>query len=148
MNMSHWKISAYQPTSIIFSVLLLQACADGIDVKYRDTETNRWYSSTQVAQGKKIFSENCASCHGGAAQGGNNWRVANKAGVYPPPPLNGTGHTWHHPLKMLKESISNGTDRGMPAWKARLTEPQIEATLAWMASHWPDKIYEAWHGRH
>jgi len=133
---------------IIVALLVLQSCSDTVDVDHRDPDTQRWYTLAQVAQGKEIFVNNCAICHGNKAQASKNWRVVNENGSYPPPPLNGTAHTWHHPLNMLKETIANGTKGGMPAWKNQLNEKQIEATIAWIESHWPDKIYQAWQNRH
>ncbi len=135
-------------TILIFSALVLQACSSATDVKSKDSVTKRWYTTTQVIQGKEIFLKNCASCHGIKAQATENWRVADKSGVYPPPPLNGSAHTWHHPMNMLKDTIANGTSRGMPAWKSILNDEEIEAALAWIGSHWPDKVYQAWVRRH
>ncbi len=131
-------------SALLALIFTLQACTDSVDLQYEDRETQRWYNSLQVAQGKQIFLENCASCHGRAAQSTPNWRVVDSKGVYPPPPLNGTAHAWHHPFTMLKDTIANGTQRGMPAWKDSLKESEIEATIAWIESHWPDPIYQAW----
>ncbi len=30
--------------------------------------STRWYTDDQLAQGKKLFSENCQTCHGEQAQ--------------------------------------------------------------------------------
>ncbi|NQZ30135.1 MAG: cytochrome c [Oceanospirillaceae bacterium] len=141
-------ISLTKVSLLVASMLILQACSNGIDVKHRDPDTNRWYTLAQVEQGGKIFLENCTSCHGVKAQATKKWRVAKEDGSYPAPPLNGTAHTWHHPLNMLKDTIKNGTKRGMPAWKNKLNEQQIEATIAWIESHWPEKVYQAWRKRH
>lgn len=130
--------------TLLALILVLQACTDSVNLNNKDSETLRWYSNAQVTQGGKIFLKNCASCHGRAAQATPNWRVADSNGIYPPPPLNGTAHAWHHPFAMLKETIAMGTTRGMPAWKEVLTEPEIEATIAWIESHWPEPVYQAW----
>jgi mono/diheme cytochrome c family protein len=107
----------------------------------------RWYTFQQVNQGTKVFQENCASCHGKQAAGGANWRQMGSDGKYPPPPLNGTGHAWHHPLSMLYQVISNGSPGGqgnMPAWKEKLSQDEIVATIAWFQSKWSEEIYLAW----
>ena len=68
-------------------------------------------------------------------------------GKYPPPPLNGTGHAWHHPLNMLFYTVKNGSPGGqgnMPAWKDKLTDGEIVAAIAWFQSRWNDEIYQAW----
>ena len=68
----------------------------------------RWYSQVQVARGDALFQENCASCHKPDASGTPNWRETDAEGKYPPPPLNGTAHTWHHPLSILRRTVSVG----------------------------------------
>jgi mono/diheme cytochrome c family protein len=60
------------------------------------------------------------------------------------PPLNGTGHAWHHPLKWLFRTISEGGTGGMPGWREELSPGEILAVIAWFQSHWSDEIYDAW----
>jgi len=101
----------------------------------------------QLNRGGKIFQANCVECHGNAAEGAPNWRQRNAEGKYPAPPLNGTGHAWHHPHKMLVHVIKNGSPGGqgdMPAWKEKLSDQQIEDVMAWFISKWPDQVYDAW----
>ena len=65
----------------------------------------------------------------------------------PAPPLNGTGHAWHHPQKVLIDVIKNGTARlggNMPPWKDRLSDQEIEDIIAWFKAQWPDELYAAW----
>ena len=108
----------------------------------------RAYDANQLALGKQVFTDNCAKCHGDSAQGANNWHQRNPDGSFPPPPLNGTGHAWHHSLEVLFDVISNGSqpEQGnMPAWKDKLTKEQIDATIMWFQSLWPDQVYAAWY---
>jgi len=107
----------------------------------------RWYAFQHVTQGAKVFQENCAACHGKQGNGGANWKQMGTDGKYPPPPLNGTGHSWHHPLNMLFYTVKNGSPGGqgnMPAWKDKLTDDEIVAAIAWFQSRWRDEIYQAW----
>ena len=107
----------------------------------------RSYDEKQLALGKQIFAENCAKCHGENAQGAKNWHQRNADGSFPPPPLNGSGHAWHHSLDVLSDVISNGSQPGqgnMPAWKDKLSREQIEATIMWFQSLWSDQVYAAW----
>jgi len=100
-----------------------------------------------VMRGAKLYREHCASCHGGLAQGHPRWQEPDASGRYPPPPLNGSGHTWHHPTGVLKRTIREGTlsmGGKMPAWGGKLSEAEIEAIIDWFQSHWPDEIYAAW----
>jgi len=108
----------------------------------------RSYDENQLALGKQVFAENCAVCHGDNAQGAKNWHQRNSDGSFLPPPLNGTGHAWHHSLNVLYDVISNGSQPGqgnMPAWKDKLSKEQIEAIIMWFQSLWPDPVYAGWY---
>lgn len=112
-----------------------------------NTATPRWYSTAQVRQGEALYARYCAECHGPAAQGAPDWRQPGPDGKYPPPPLNGTGHGWHHPLGMLRYVIRNGSPGGqgnMPAWGGKLDEEEILAVIAWFQSRWPEQAYANW----
>ncbi|RCX26381.1 c-type cytochrome [Thioalbus denitrificans] len=107
----------------------------------------RWYSAAQVRQGMAIYGRHCAECHGPAAQGASDWRQPGPDGRYPAPPLNGSGHAWHHPLGMLRYVIRNGSPGGqgnMPAWGGKLDEEEILAVIAWFQSRWPEQAYANW----
>ena len=109
----------------------------------KKNSSDRWYSQAQVDQGAALFLDHCAACHGAQAEGAENWTQSDAAGNRPAPPLNGSGHAWHHSLDDLTMTVMQG--RGaMPAWKDTLTEAQIIATLAWTQSHWPTAVYGAW----
>lgn len=102
----------------------------------------------QIMRGARLFQDNCAQCHGKLGQGAPNWRQRDVDGKFPPPPLNGTGHTWHHPTTALVMTIKHGTIRlggNMPPWKDTLDDAQIMDILAWIQAQWPDEIYAAWH---
>jgi mono/diheme cytochrome c family protein len=104
----------------------------------------------KVARGSRLYQMNCAECHGDNAQGAPNWRQQDADGNFPPPPLNGTGHAWHHPKKMLHYVIANGSPGGqgnMPAWGDELSDDDIDAIIAWFQSRWPDQVYAAWYRR-
>lgn len=110
----------------------------------------RWYSSEQVTRGNELFQANCAVCHKTDASGTSDWKQTDAAGKLPPPPLNGTAHTWHHSLPVLRRVVKLGGVRlggSMPGFGDKLSEEQIDAILAWVQSHWPDRIYAIWHER-
>lgn len=149
---------------VIFSLLLvvglIAACSDNsatneqrkqsseTNAAIKSSDTGRWYSAAMVEQGKGVFQQNCAQCHGGFGQGNPDWRQPTADGRYLPPPLNGSGHTWHHPLDQLRQVIKYG--RGpdipsdMPAWGEKLSDQEIDAVIAWFQSRWPEPIYQAW----
>lgn len=106
-----------------------------------------WYKFEQVSAGARVFQANCAACHGKQAEGADNWRKTGADGKYPAPPLNGSGHAWHHPLNILFHTIKNGSPGGqgnMPAWAGKLRDEEIVAVIAWMQSKWPREIYQSW----
>lgn len=108
----------------------------------------RQHDFEQVQRGAQLFQQSCAQCHGQQGEGAPNWRQRNADGKFPPPPLNGSGHTWHHPMQALKFTIKNGTEKiggSMPAWKGKLSDEEINDIIAWFQSKWPDEIYSAWY---
>ena len=54
-----------------------------------------------IVNGKKIYANNCASCHGVNLEGQKNWMSRLPDGLMPAPPHDETGHTWHHPNRYL-----------------------------------------------
>ncbi|MET0119157.1 MAG: c-type cytochrome [Sedimenticola sp.] len=136
------------PLSGVTALLLLAGCtqqnSDGM-------LPGRWYSQAQVEQGEQVFLKNCAVCHGAKAQGlADDWRQSLPDGSYPPPPLNGTAHAWHHPLKMLKRTVDKGgipLGGKMPPFKAVLDESEKYAAIAYFQNFWNDEIYDAWKQR-
>ncbi|MCK4866212.1 MAG: cytochrome c [Gammaproteobacteria bacterium] len=104
----------------------------------------------RYSQGTRLYQLNCATCHGLNAEGAKDWRKADDNGKNPAPPLNGTGHTWHHSTKALFNVIRNGTGKiggNMPAWKDKLSNNDIKLILTWVTAQWPDEIYTAWYNR-
>lgn len=102
----------------------------------------------QLSRGAALFKTNCAECHGEQGQGTVNWQKRGADGKFPPPPLNGKGHTWHHPTAVLKYTIKNGTSKiggNMPAFAEKLSDAQIESILIFIQEKWPDPLYEAWY---
>ncbi len=100
-----------------------------------------------VKKGEQIYKTHCLICHKAKGVGAKNWRKKDKQGILPPPPLNGTAHTWHHKRKYLIDFIKNGSPMGesiMPAWKSRLSNMQIIAVIAYIQSLWPEEIYQEW----
>lgn len=106
-----------------------------------------------VMQGKAIYANNCAACHGESLQGQPNWRERMLNGKLPAPPHDKTGHTWHHPDAMLVDMVKNGLVPGktappgyvsdMPAYRDILSDQEIIAVLTYIKSTWPPKVLEA-----
>lgn len=107
----------------------------------------RWYSQALVDTGKDVFDKNCAECHGKNAQGISDWKRPLADGTYAAPPLNGSAHTWHHPLKALMRTVNmGGVPLGgtMPAFRDNLSREEKFAVIAFFQSLWSSEIYSAW----
>lgn len=134
---------------MFLGILFLGACSDKAtdNAASENTASGRWYTQSQVSQGKLVFQKHCAECHGINAEGTREWRKTLPDGNYPPPPLNGTAHAWHHSLSVLRRSIYNGgipLGGTMPAFADRLDGREIDAAIAYFQSKWNQEIYEAW----
>ncbi len=99
-----------------------------------------------INSGAQLYQQHCAGCHGARAEGDPAWRRPGADGRYPPPPLDGSGHAWHHSRAWLKAMIRDGSqpEGNMPAWGALLSEDEIEAVVAWFQSLWSEQVYGAW----
>lgn len=114
------------------------------------TAAQRWYSPEQVATGEKVFAANCASCHGSRAEATKDWKTPGPDGQYPPPPLNGSAHAWHHDMDVLRRTVREGGARlggSMPAFKDTLSADQVDDAIAFFQSLWSDEIYATWDER-
>lgn len=107
-------------------------------------DIKRELNPAQIKQGADLFARHCARCHGAQGEGAADWRKPGNDGKYPPPPLNGSGHEWHHPSIALRDVILNGR-HNMPAWKNILNSEEINAVIAYFQSLWPDGVYSAWY---
>jgi mono/diheme cytochrome c family protein len=108
----------------------------------------RWYSYDLVKQGSAVFSNHCAVCHGKGAEGiTNDWKKTLSDGTYPPPPLNGSAHAWHHPMSILLGTINKGgapLGGKMPSFKDILSKREKYAAIAYFQNWWPNDIYNGW----
>lgn len=139
---------------ILPALLFISACSEqastsaSIEKAEVQEPVPRTMDLVQINRGWKLYQKNCAVCHGKDGEGAPDWRKMDENGQLPPPPLNGTGHTWHHPTRVLVMTIKEGTAKlggRMPAWKDRLADQDIADILAWIQAQWPDEIYAAWY---
>jgi mono/diheme cytochrome c family protein len=132
----------YKIAGLIMLASLLSLTASAAD---------RWYDEKLVVSGSQLFQQNCAACHGANAEGTKEWKKTDSSGHYPPPPLNGSAHAWHHSIPQLVRSIKEGGIQlggVMPGFSGQLDNQQILALIAFFQSKWPDEIYRTWHNRH
>ena len=101
-----------------------------------------------VARGSEVYSSFCAACHGARLEGQPNWRRRLPNGRLPAPPHDESGHTWHHPDKVLFEIVMDGAAKhapegyqsDMPGFRGVLSESDIAAVLAFIKSRWPTAV--------
>ncbi len=108
-----------------------------------------------VAQGKTLYADNCAACHGAdlsGEPGWPDWRQRKPDGRLAAPPHDESGHTWHHPDEMLFQVTKLGTagymgdpgfESDMPAFGDALTDAEIAAVLSFIKSTWKGRAKEA-----
>lgn len=129
----------------MIGAFLLGACAPrAVD---SPAVPGRWYTVAQLESGRALYAVHCAQCHGADAGATPHWRKPGPDGHYPPPPLNGTAHAWHHPLAQLDRTIARGgADYGgvMPGFGETLDEAERLAIVAYLQSLWPEAIYANW----
>ncbi len=98
----------------------------------------------QVARGREVYLQHCASCHGPNAEGTPNWTQPDTRGNLPPPPHDDSGHTWRHPDAQLADIIRNGmrdpfnqtAELTMPPFTGVLSDEEIAAVIAYFKSLW------------
>ena len=119
-------------------------------VSSNSSAAERWFNQAVVEHGAQLFQQNCAVCHGANAEGTSDWKKTDANGNYPPPPLNGSAHAWHHSIPQLARSIKEGGIKlggVMPPFADKLSDQDVLAVIAYFQSKWPDEIYAGWHDR-
>ncbi|WGH78607.1 c-type cytochrome [Jannaschia ovalis] len=100
-----------------------------------------------LARGEAIYAEACASCHGADLEGQPDWRSPGPDGRLPAPPHDETGHTWHHPDRILLDITMRGTaavvgggyESNMPGFGDAYTEEELRDVLEWIKTQWPER---------
>ena len=106
-------------------------------------------SKIMIAKGKIAYENNCVSCHQINLLGAENWKGLDEDGHRKAPPLNGTGHTWHHDDKTLHSIIKYGLAKLVKNYQGKmagfgdvLNDDEIDNVLAYIKSYWPKDKYQ------
>ena len=99
--------------------------------------------------GKILYNQYCASCHQPNLAGAANWQGLDEDGHRKAPPLNGTGHTWHHTDELLHRMIEYGFAKQIKNYEGKMmgfgdkiTDEGIDNILSYIKFYWKDDIYE------
>ena len=104
-------------------------------------------SAEVIEQGRQVYADQCASCHGAQLEGQPDWKTPLPSGRLPAPPHDADGHTWHHPddilFRIVKEGtaaiVGGGYESDMPGFADLLSDAEIRAVLAYIKSTWPER---------
>ena len=106
-------------------------------------------STLMIIRGKTMYENNCVSCHQINLVGAENWKGLDEDGHRKAPPLNGTGHTWHHDDATLHNIIKYGLAKliknyegKMLGFEGNLKDKDIDSVLSYVKSFWPDDVYQ------
>ena len=114
---------------------------------YAGAEATSRVSADVISQGRQLYADHCAACHGAELEGQPDWRLPLPSGRLPAPPHDATGHTWHHPddvlFRIVKEGtaaiVGGGYESDMPGFGDVLSDAKIHAVLAYIKSTWPER---------
>lgn len=122
-------------------LVLIAACDAG------NTDTSSRLDAAALRTGAAVYQARCASCHGARGEGADGWTRPGPDGVYPAPPHDSTGHTWHHADGLLYRIVARGTAAaigdtlhaaryGMPGFDSTLSPREIHAVIMYLKAGW------------
>lgn len=114
---------------------------------YAGTAPTAAASAEVIAQGRQVYADQCAACHGAELEGQPDWRTRLPSGRLPAPPHDASGHTWHHSDEVLfrivrqgtAAIVGNGYESDMPGFDGVLSDAEIRAVLDYIKSTWPER---------
>ncbi len=110
--------------------------------RYTGTAATAVASADVIAQGRQIYADQCATCHGADLEGQPDWRTPLASGRLPAQPHDESGHKWHHSDEVLcrigKEGtaavVGGGYESDMPGFAEVLSDTEIRAVLDYIMS--------------
>lgn len=99
-------------------------------------------------RGERLYASTCAACHGTDLSGADDWKTPNPDGTFKPPPMDSSGHTWHHSDQLLTDIITNGSTApgsAMVGFRDLLSGDDIGDVIAYLKSSWgADERFFQW----
>lgn len=100
-----------------------------------------------LSRGEAIYADACAACHGADLEGEPDWQSPGPDGRLPAPPHDASGHTWHHPDRVLLDITIRGTaavvgggyESNMPGFADSYSEEELRDVLEWIKTQWPER---------
>ena len=135
-----------KPLALIAIAMPALATVFWAALSYRSDESAREREAEEIALGRQVYAEHCAACHGLHRQGQPRWRERLANGHLPAPPHDASGHTWHHPDRVLfgitkygpGKFAPPGYESDMPAFQSVLSDEAVWAVLTYIKSRWPE----------
>ena len=128
---------------------MLAVSAAGLDHRRRPPTIDA-DDAVLVAEGRVLYRENCAGCHGKRLEGQALWQAADGLAWRRAPAQDATGHSWKHNDAALLAITATGrfpnrpaaSPSAMPGFAGRLGAGQV-AVLAYIKSKWPPGLRAA-----
>jgi mono/diheme cytochrome c family protein len=121
---------------ILIAAVAAAACGDNsIDTTVTEATFPVEVTDARVSAGENVYNQYCASCHG---------PVDGRPILESAPPHGDSGHTWHHPDRLLYQWILDKPPLGtvMPAFRGTLSDEEVLQVLAYIKSHWLPEIQQ------
>ena len=130
-------------TSILLFLFFISCTNEPVTISGIESKSLEEY----ILNGEKIYTANCIECHKSNLEGADNWKSGKDVdGHRLPPPINGTGHAWHHSPEQLFNTIKYGLVyfdlkyEGKMNGFEKLSDDEIWMVIEFIYSKWPEDI--------
>lgn len=104
-------------------------------------------AARDLQRGRAVYVGHCAACHGARLEGQPDWQVRGPDGLWPAPPHDASGHTWHHGDETLLRIVRDGVAALVPGYRTTMpahagipSDAEIRDVLAWIRSTRPPRL--------
>ena len=128
--------------AVLAAVMLPSALGRGDAV---ESSSAGGLSGGSVLDGQALFTTYCVACHGVSGVGERPDDIyAQDAYGFVAPPLDDTGHAWHHTDDQLIQTILEGSPRNsrMIAWEHLLTEQEVLGLVTYIKGLWSPYVQD------